>query len=169
MFTGLMIIVHVLVCMALILIILLQTGKGAGMGAAFGGASSTLFGATGRATFLTKITIAAAVIFGITSLGLSFLSTTKTGVMDNYKPSEQTAPKTPEIPPLPELPTGEGANVPVTIPMNPVGAPASGDEAMPPDLPVLPETAPGEGAPEKSPPASEQPSSEGSSPAAPLK
>jgi len=55
-----LIIIHVIVCIALIMIVLLQTGKGADMGAAFGGGSGqTLFGSTGASTFLTKATTAA--------------------------------------------------------------------------------------------------------------
>ncbi len=64
---------HVLVCIALILIVLLQKGKGSSMGAAFGGSSQTVFGSTGATSFLHKITVAAAVIFMLTSLFLAFL------------------------------------------------------------------------------------------------
>ncbi|BCS94631.1 preprotein translocase subunit SecG [Desulfoluna limicola] len=71
-------IVHILVCVGLILIVLLQTGKGADMGASFGGGSSqTLFGPSGGATFLSKATTAIAVIFMITSLFLAYDSGTK--------------------------------------------------------------------------------------------
>ena len=60
----LFIIIHVSVSIALIMIVLLQTGKGADMGAAFGGGSSqTLFGSTGGATVLSKLTTGAAVVF----------------------------------------------------------------------------------------------------------
>ena len=58
---------HVIVCIALILIVLLQKGKGAEMGAAFGGSSQAVFGGAGASSFLTKITTAAAVIFMVTS------------------------------------------------------------------------------------------------------
>ncbi len=76
----LLIIVHVIVCIALIMIVLLQTGKGADMGAAFGGGSSqTLFGNTGASTFLSKATTVAAVVFMITSLTLAYLSTNTSG------------------------------------------------------------------------------------------
>jgi preprotein translocase subunit SecG len=62
------------VCIALILIVLLQTGKGADMGAAFGGGgSNTLFGATGASTFLGKLTTVAAVVFMLTSLTLAIM------------------------------------------------------------------------------------------------
>ncbi len=68
-------VLHVTVCIALILIVLLQTGKGADMGAAFGGGSSqTVFGSTGPANFLSKGTTAAAVIFMLTSLLLAIPS-----------------------------------------------------------------------------------------------
>ncbi len=71
----LLIIIHIIVCIALIMIVLLQTGKGADMGAAFGGGSSqTLFGSTGASTFLSKATTVAAVVFMVTSLGLAYLS-----------------------------------------------------------------------------------------------
>ncbi len=58
------VIIHTIVCLALILIVLLQTGRGAGLGAAFGGgASQTLFGSSGATPFLAKLTAAAAIIF----------------------------------------------------------------------------------------------------------
>ena len=69
------IVIHVVVCVALIMIVLLQTGKGADMGAAFGGGGSqTLFGSTGASTFLSKATTGAAIIFMVTSLGLAYMS-----------------------------------------------------------------------------------------------
>jgi preprotein translocase subunit SecG len=77
MLPSFILIIHVLVCIALILIVLLQSGKGAQMGAAFGGSSQTLFGSPGAAGFLTKITTVAAVVFMITSLLLAFWSTPK--------------------------------------------------------------------------------------------
>jgi preprotein translocase subunit SecG len=71
----LLIIVHVVVCVALIMIVLLQTGKGADMGAAFGGGSSqTLFGSSGASTFLSKATTVAAIVFMLTSLTLAYMS-----------------------------------------------------------------------------------------------
>ena len=68
-----LILIHVSVCIALILIVLLQRGKGASMGAAFGGSSQTVFGSAGATSFMHKITAAAAIIFMLTSLGLAFL------------------------------------------------------------------------------------------------
>lgn len=79
--------VHVLVGLGVIALVLLQHGKGADMGAAFGsGASGSLFGASGSANFLSRTTAALATVFFITSLGLSYLATDRqkapTSVMD---------------------------------------------------------------------------------------
>ena len=90
----LLIVIHVVVCIALIMIVLLQTGKGADMGAAFGGGSSqTLFGSTGASTFLSKATTAAAIVFMLTSLTLAYMAggkVTKSVVMDAQVPIETT-------------------------------------------------------------------------------
>lgn len=90
-----LIIIHVVVCVALIMIVLLQTGKGADMGAAFGGGSSqTLFGSTGASTFLGKLTTVAAIIFMITSLGLAYYSSRQTQgsiMTDSPPPIEEQA------------------------------------------------------------------------------
>jgi preprotein translocase subunit SecG len=96
---NVLIIIHIIVCMALIMIVLLQTGKGADMGAAFGGGSSqTLFGSSGASTFLTKATTFAAVIFMLTSLSLAYRSghrTTESIIQDTRPPIEQpVAPDT---------------------------------------------------------------------------
>src|SRR5512139_1959581 len=87
-------IIHIVVCIALILIVLLQTGKGAEMGAAFGGASQTIFGGAGPAPFLTKITTGAAIIFMITSLLLAYMSArpSTSSIMKNVKPIPTSRP-----------------------------------------------------------------------------
>ena len=69
--TTIVILIHVLVAFALIVIVLLQTGKGASMGAIFGGSSQALFGPMGASTFLGKLTTVAAAVFMITSLLLA--------------------------------------------------------------------------------------------------
>ena len=66
--------IHVVLCLFLIVVVLLQTGKGADMGAAFGGASQTVFGATGAVTILHKVTTVTAVMFMLTSMGLAWHS-----------------------------------------------------------------------------------------------
>ncbi len=72
------VVIHVLVCFLMIASILLQSGKGAEIGAAFGGSSQTVFGSRGPGTFLSKVTVAAAIIFMLTSLGLAVLSKERT-------------------------------------------------------------------------------------------
>ena len=65
------VVLHVFICLFLIGIILLQAGKGADIGAVFGGSSQTVFGGRGPATFLNKMTIVVSVIFLLTSVWLS--------------------------------------------------------------------------------------------------
>ena len=72
-------IIHLIACVFLILVVLLQTGKGAEMGAVFGGGgSSTLFGASGAGNFLTKLTTGTAIVFFFTSLTLAYSSIART-------------------------------------------------------------------------------------------
>ncbi|MEK7232099.1 MAG: preprotein translocase subunit SecG [Pseudomonadota bacterium] len=91
----LILVLHVLAALTIIGLVLLQHGKGADMGAAFGGgASGSLFGATGSANFLSRITAAAAAIFFITSLGLTWYSSHATedkGVMATQPASQAPA------------------------------------------------------------------------------
>ena len=71
--TYLLIALHIVTCIALIIVVLLQSGKGAEIGASFGaGASNTVFGASGGKTFMSQLTTAAAVIFMLTSLTLAY-------------------------------------------------------------------------------------------------
>ena len=92
------IIIHVIVSLALVSIVLLQHGKGAGIGAAFGGSSQTVFGSTGAAPFLAKLTAIVAILFMCTSLGLTFMGRQQApSVMQGAgKPAAtQPAPATP--------------------------------------------------------------------------
>lgn len=93
------VILHIIVCLFLIFIILIQSSKGAEMGAAFGGSSQTLFGSRGAATFLSKLTTAAAVLFMITSLSLAIFSVRRTSVM-----SSAPVKQAPAIPPVAATP-----------------------------------------------------------------
>lgn len=91
--TGILVALHVIVCILLILIVLLQSGKGAEMGVSMGGgAGQTLFGASGPANILTKVTTAVAIIFMITSLTLAYFSGQQgSSKMENIAtPVEQT-------------------------------------------------------------------------------
>jgi preprotein translocase subunit SecG len=89
MWITLVTIVHVFACLFLILVVLLQTGKGAEMGAIFGGGgSATIFGASGAGNFLTKLTTATAIVFFLTSLTLAWnsLARTRQTVLDSVLP-----------------------------------------------------------------------------------
>ena len=110
--------VHVMVGISVIGLVLIQHGKGADMGAAFGGgASGSLFGASGSANFMSRTTGVLAAIFFLTSLSLSYMATnrtkTPTSVMDTVK--VQSAPAAPSAP---------GAPVKLDAPL---AAPAAGD------------------------------------------
>jgi len=86
---------HVIVSTILISMVLLQKGKGADIGAAFGGASNTVFGPRGAQSFMSKLTTGAAVIFMITSLTLAFTTAKRSSIMEGVKPPTQTAPAAP--------------------------------------------------------------------------
>jgi preprotein translocase subunit SecG len=93
-------VVHILLSVFMILVILLQPGKDAGMGAALGGGAATsAFGGRGAATFLTKLTAFCAMGFFLTSLGLSFVGL-RTSVADSIVGSTVPAavPSTPVAP-----------------------------------------------------------------------
>ena len=125
MISILLTIVHVIVCLFLILVVLLQQGKSADWSGTFGGGSSqTSFGQRGTATILSKATTAAAIIFMVTSLALTIISTTPAGrsvVPANATPAapatppagtenKETTPATPATPAAPE--TKEAAPAP---------------------------------------------------------
>ena len=109
-------VVHVLACLILIVVVLLQRGKGAEIGAVFGGgASSTVFGSRGAGNFFTKLTAGAAVVFMATSLFLAYSATRHSGegLFDEETPAaaEEAAPESaPEAPsPFVEVPAPEAA------------------------------------------------------------
>ena len=102
--TTAVVVVHIVVCLALISIVLLQHGKGAGIGAAFGGSSQTVFGSTGAAPFLAKLTAAVAILFMLTSLTLTFLGRQQeASVMEKLKskPAAQEQAPAPAAPAVP--------------------------------------------------------------------
>jgi preprotein translocase subunit SecG len=103
---ALLVAIHVLVSVVLILVVLLQTGKRADLAGAFGGGGSqTAFGPRGTASVLSKATTVSAVMFMVTSLALSILSSQQSGsrstVLDDVDGPEQSAPA------IPGLPSGE--------------------------------------------------------------
>jgi preprotein translocase subunit SecG len=104
-------ILHVVVSLALILIVLLQTGKGAEMGAGFGGGSNqTIFGSRGAATFLSKVTTGAAVMFMLTSLSLAIMTKNRTGSVIRDAAPRAAAPAAPAgAPAAPAMPAAAPA------------------------------------------------------------
>lgn len=84
-----LIIFHLVVCSFLIFIVLIQSSKGAELGAAFGGSNQTLFGSRGAATFLNKLTTATAIAFMLTSLSLAVLSTQRGSIMQDTKKAQE--------------------------------------------------------------------------------
>jgi preprotein translocase subunit SecG len=110
-------VLHVVAALVVIGLVLLQHGKGADMGAAFGsGASGSLFGATGSANFLSRTTAVLAAVFFLTSLGLTYLSADKSrdrGVMATHKSEPATTPaSTEKSVPVPSPAAPEGSKAP---------------------------------------------------------
>ena len=97
MWYTLLIVIHVLSCIFLVTVVLLQQGKGADIGAVFGGSSQTLFGSSGAGNFLTKLTSATAIIFMLTSLSLTYGAAKRTtrSIFDSA-PKSAPAPATPQ-------------------------------------------------------------------------
>jgi preprotein translocase subunit SecG len=121
--TNILIVSHVLVALAIIGLVLLQHGKGADMGSGFGGgASGSLFGATGSANFLSRTTAVLATLFFLLSLALAYVATKKPvegggGVMDAVRsqPAKQEKkPTVEETKPTPPAPASQpsGKEVP---------------------------------------------------------
>jgi preprotein translocase subunit SecG len=106
------IVAHVLIALAIIGLVLLQHGKGADMGSGFGGgASSSLFGATGSANFLSRATAVLAAVFFLTSLGLAYLASERprtTGTVMEGGATTQPAKPSADIPAPQALPPAGG-------------------------------------------------------------
>ena len=119
-------ILHVIVSVGLILVVLLQTGKGAEVGAVFGGSSATIFGSSGAGNFLTRLTTGMAIVFMITSLTLGYFAGKKptATIFDNRAPvTEPGAPAEPTIPAQQQSAPATGAQP--EAPAKPGGAPAA--------------------------------------------
>jgi len=98
--TNIAIVVHVVIALAIIGLVLLQHGKGADMGSGFGtGSSGSLFGATGSANFLSRMTAVLATAFFLTSLGLAYLATNKPRAGGGVLDAAKSAPATPSAAP----------------------------------------------------------------------
>ncbi|MBO1111822.1 preprotein translocase subunit SecG [Bordetella petrii] len=147
-----LLVVQVLSALAIIVLVLLQQGKGADMGSAFGsGSAGSLFGATGAANFLSRTTKWAAVVFFASTLGLAYVShkgsapsgSVESGVMQNF-PADRSVPQ------VPGAANGGGSSVPQSTPAQPdasvpqVPAPAAQPqpESKPADVPSAPAAQP---------------------------
>lgn len=107
----LILVIHVVIAVCLVVLVLMQHGKGADAGAAFGsGASNTMFGSVGTTPFLMKITVVFTIIFFATSIGLSYLSA-----------REQRMQGTTAIPVAPTMPTAPMSVPPPSSPSQPNG------------------------------------------------
>jgi preprotein translocase subunit SecG len=114
--TNVLIVLHVLVALAIIGLVLLQHGKGADMGSGFGGgASGSLFGATGSANFLSRSTAVLAALFFVLSLALAWVATNRSaeqgggGVMDTVRQQQEPAKDVPKPEAQPQKPAAEAA------------------------------------------------------------
>ena len=138
---SVVVVIHIIVALVIIGLVLLQHGKGADMGASFGGGSAgSLFGATGSANFLSRTTAIVATVFFLTSLGMAHIATHKPtasgggGVME-------TAP----VDPAKAVPAAPAAPSPAAIPGQGKAAPGAAGAAAPAGVPATP--APAQAAP----------------------
>src|SRR2546428_3336860 len=125
----LILIVDVIVALCIIGLVLLQHGKGADMGAAFGsGSSGSLFGASGSANFLPRTTAILATVFFLSSLGLTYFGATRSGPTDVMKQGvPQTAPAPAKESKGTDVPQGSAPALPA--------APPKETESKPSDIP----------------------------------
>jgi preprotein translocase subunit SecG len=139
----LFLIVHVIVCLFLIIVVLLQSGKAADLAGAFGGmGSQTAFGPRGSATLLSKATTISAVLFMVTSLGLSILASRQAGLGATVleEPASKSAPAPTKGGPIPIQIPGQAPaqspvqNIQIPVPPPPVNtqAPAPAKQLPPP-------------------------------------
>jgi preprotein translocase subunit SecG len=126
-------VLHVMTCVVLVVVVLLQHGKGADIGAVFGGgASTTVFGSRGAGNFLTRLTTGSALLFMVTSLALSYLANTSESrsiFEDTKAPAAAAAPKAEEPKPGQAPGTAPGGFEEVKPPAAPSAPAAGGAEA----------------------------------------
>ena len=138
-------VLHIFVGLVLILVVLLQTGKGNAMGSAFGGSSQTVFGTSGAGNFLSKFTTVSAIIFMLTSLTLSAM-TSKKEKASLLTSTDTSVPAQTTSAPLPLVPATEKAGG-----TNPAAEPAKSAEADVAPAPVAPSAGGGSPASEGTP------------------
>ena len=115
------VVIHIVVCLTLILVVLLQQGKGADVGAVFGGSSQTVFGSSGAGNLLTKVTGVCAAIFFATSLILAYTSSHRaTGsIFEGSRLPVSSAPARSSTPGAAPITSGPPAAHPGTAPAAP--------------------------------------------------
>jgi len=143
-FTTVLIVVHVLICIGLVITVLLQAGKGGGLAGAFGGAGAqTVLGQRGAASFLSKLTRYLAIAFMVATMGLAYLfSTPGGGTIATTTGTTGTTGTTEEGEEGTEAEAVEEVEEPVAVPL--VGGGAATETAVEPkpapDTPVTTET-----------------------------
>jgi len=155
----LLILVHVFVCIVLIFVVLLQSGKAADLAGAFGGGGSqTALGSRGAVTVLAKATTVCAILFMLTSLGLALLgSRGSSSVLDSAKLPAPAAPAAPAAPPADGGTAPAAAPTDGSAPAPNQAAPAAGQAAPAAGQAAPAGTAPAGGAPSGKPPADQKP------------
>jgi preprotein translocase subunit SecG len=137
---GFVLALHVLVCLVMVVVILLPSGKGGGLAGAFGGGGSTIFGGRGATTVLTRATMVLGVLFFVTSLSLALMSggtrtVNRSLLQEEARRTGAAAPTAPTTMPqrtLPQggAPAGSPAATPAPAPA-PTSAPATPAPAAP--------------------------------------
>ena len=133
---------HVTVCLFLVIVLLLQSGKAADLAGAFGGmGSQTAFGPRGTATMLSKFTTIAAALFMVTSLSLALVQTRSSGaagsVIDRAKPNApKQSPGAPAAAPGVSVTPSTGGGTGVEVKMPPIAPPAAMAPATPAPVPA---------------------------------
>jgi len=156
----LLIIIHVIACIFLVTVVLLQQGKGADVGAVFGGSSQTLFGSSGAGNFLTKMTSATAIIFMLTSLSLTYGAAKRTShsIFDSAPKSAPAPAPSEEAPAAEPSASTESQGIPTPTAGSAQSAPAAASSTSAPAQTApaaTAQTSPSTDQP--SPPASAQP------------
>ncbi|ESS71819.1 protein translocase subunit secG [Methyloglobulus morosus KoM1] len=132
------IVIHILLGLSIIGLILMQQGKGADAGATFGGgASGSVFGAQGAASFLSRTTAILAALFFSTSLGLAWINGNKTGAAVDFIGTPAVEKEVPDS----GLPNVDGANIKESLPAAPVPQSNEGGTIPPPPVAVPPVSA----------------------------
>ncbi len=129
-----LLLIHVLIAIALVALVLLQHGKGADAGAAFGsGASQTVFGSQGSGSFLTRVTAILATVFFVTSLMLAYLSTeqtTRSGSVTDFSIESSEINDVPDAVVNPDIEESDALQAPSDVPVIPDESPTNVEEGV---------------------------------------